>query len=206
MSADHSSPAIDAKALETATDIHVFDKKGGKVRFGDIFNDQKTIVVFIRHFFCGSCMQYVSQLATVRADALEEASTKIIVVGCGDWSLIEGYQSTPQSPRTSSTYDRPASFVENTGFKGDLYANPDRKLYDTLGLVSNLQTTPKGEERRSYLTRSLLSGTLWSIWRGPLKNPLNVGKQGNISQNGGDFVFGPGASCSYSSRMKHTED
>ncbi|KAH9028436.1 hypothetical protein EDB83DRAFT_2422495 [Lactarius deliciosus] len=206
MSADHSSPAIDAKALETATDIHVFDKKGGKVRFGDIFNDQKTIVVFIRHFFCGSCMQYVSQLATVRADALEEASTKIIVVGCGDWSLIEGYQSTPHSPRTSSTYDRPAPFVENTGFKGELYANPDRKLYDTLGLVSNLQTTPKGEERRSYLTRSLLSGTLWSIWRGPLKNPLNLGKQGNISQNGGDFVFGPGASCSYSSRMKHTED
>ncbi|KAH8992980.1 AhpC/TSA antioxidant enzyme-domain-containing protein [Lactarius akahatsu] len=188
MSADHSSPAIDAKALETATDIHVFDKKGGKVRFGDIFNDQKTIVVFIRHFFCGvRCCQYVSQLATVRADALEEASTKIVVVGCGDWSLIEGYQ-------------------KNAGFKGELYANPDRKLYDTLGLVSNLQTTPKGEERRSYLTRSLLSGTLWSIWRGPLKNPLNVGKQGNISQNGGDFVFGPGASCSYSSRMKHTED
>lgn len=187
MSAEQSPPAIDAKALETATDIHVFDKKGGKVRFGDIFNDQKTIVVFIRHFFCGSCLQYVSQLATVRADALEEASTKIIVVGCGDWSLIEGYQ-------------------KNAGFKGELYANPDRKLYETLGLVSNLQTTPKGEERRSYLTRSLLSGTLWSIWRGPLKNPLNVGKQGNISQNGGDFVFGPGASCSYSSRMKHTED
>ncbi|KAH9169110.1 hypothetical protein EDB89DRAFT_2199627 [Lactarius sanguifluus] len=236
MSADQSSPAIDAKALETATDIHVFDKKGGKVRFGDIFNDQKTIVVFIRAYYAtravmrpyihvdpvvyrkgtssvgydaasfSSCMQYVSQLATVRADALEEASTKIVVVGCGDWSLIEGYQSTSQSPRISSTYDRPAPLVENAGFKGELYANPDRKLYDTLGLVSNLQTTPKGEERRSYLTRSLLSGTLWSIWRGPLKNPLNLGKQGNISQNGGDFVFGPGASCSYSSRMKHTED
>ncbi|KAH8997130.1 AhpC/TSA antioxidant enzyme-domain-containing protein [Lactarius hatsudake] len=186
MSAEQSPPAIDAKALETATDIHVFDKKGGKVRFGDIFNDQKTIVVFIRAYYATRAAmrayihQYVSQLAT-------EASTKIVVVGCGDWSLIEGYQ-------------------KNTGFKGELYANPDRKLYDTLGLVSNLQTTPKGEERRSYLTRSLLSGTLWSIWRGPLKNPLNVGKQGNISQNGGDFVFGPGASCSYSSRMKHTED
>jgi len=187
MSAGPSSPAIDARALETATDIHVFNDKGGKVRFGDLFADQKTVVVFVRHFFCGSCLQYVSRLATVRQDALEAAATKIVVVGCGEWSLIENYR-------------------KNTGFKGEVYANPDRKLYDTLGLVSNLQTTPKGEERRSYLTRSLLGGTLWSIWRGPLKNPLHIGKQGNISQNGGDFVFGPGTSCSYSSRMKHTED
>jgi len=187
MSAGQSAPAIDARALETATDIHVFNSKGEKVRFGDVFASQKTVVVFVRHFFCGSCMQYVSQLATVRQDALEAASTKLVIIGCGDWSLIENYQ-------------------KNTGFEGDIYANPDRKLYDTLGLVSNLQATPKGEERRSYLTRSLLSGTLSSIWRGPLKNPSHVGKQGNISQNGGDFVFGPGASCSYSSRMRHTED
>ncbi len=50
MSADQSSPAIDAKALEAATDIHVFDKKGGKVRFGDLFADQKTVVVFVRAY------------------------------------------------------------------------------------------------------------------------------------------------------------
>ncbi len=28
--------------------------------------------------------------------------------------------------------------------------------------------------------------------QGPLKNPLLVGKQGPVSQNGGDFIFGPG--------------
>ncbi|KAF8263793.1 AhpC/TSA antioxidant enzyme-domain-containing protein [Lactarius quietus] len=188
MSASQSSPAIDARALEAATAIQVFNSKGEKVRFGDVFANQKTIVVFVRHFFCGvRRRQYVTQLATVRHDALEEASTKLVVVGCGNWPLIESYQ-------------------KNTGFKGEFYANPDRKLYDTLGLVSNLHATPKGEVRRSYLTRSLLSGTLRSIWRGPLKNPSHLGKQGNISQNGGDFVFGPGSSCSYSSRMRHTED
>jgi hypothetical protein len=50
MSAGPASPAIDARALETATDIHVFNSKGGKVRFGDVFADQKTIVVFIRAY------------------------------------------------------------------------------------------------------------------------------------------------------------
>ena len=29
---------------------------------------------------------------------------------------------------------------------------------------------------------------------GPLKNPTLMGKQGNLSQLGGDFIFGPGTS------------
>jgi hypothetical protein len=157
------------------------------VPFGDIFADQKTIVVFIRHFFCGSCMQYVSQLTTVREDALKEAPAKMALVGCGDWGLIETYK-------------------KDTEFKGEIYANPDRKLYDSLGLISNLQTTPKDEEKRSYLKRGFLNNTLWSIWRGPFKNPSHIGKQGNISQLGGDFILGPGVTCSYMSRMRHTGD
>jgi hypothetical protein len=31
-----------------------------------------------------------------------------------------------------------------------------------------------------------------SSQRGPLKNPSHIGKQGNISQLGGDFILGPG--------------
>ncbi|KAF8481544.1 hypothetical protein DFH94DRAFT_628877, partial [Russula ochroleuca] len=117
--------------------------------------------------------QYVSQLTTVREDALKEAPAKMALVGCGDWGLIETYK-------------------KDTEFKGEIYANPDRKLYDSLGLISNLQTTPKDEEKRSYLKRGFLNNTLWSIWRGPFKNPSHIGKQGNISQLGGDFILGPG--------------
>ena len=37
---------------------------------------------------------YVAQLATVLSHALEEAKTRIVIVGCGDWQLIENYKST----------------------------------------------------------------------------------------------------------------
>lgn len=50
MSAGHSAPAIDARALETATDISIFNSKGEQVRFGDVFANQKTIVVFVRAY------------------------------------------------------------------------------------------------------------------------------------------------------------
>jgi hypothetical protein len=48
MSTEQSSPTIEATELESAVDIQVFNSDGGIVRFGDIFADQKTIVVFIR--------------------------------------------------------------------------------------------------------------------------------------------------------------
>jgi hypothetical protein len=61
-------------------------------------------------------------------------------------------------------FTRLSAHAEETGFQGEIYANPDRKLYDNLGLISNLQVTTKGEEKRSYLKRGLLNNTLWSIW------------------------------------------
>ena|SRR6266508_1861946 len=33
---------------------------------------------------------------------------------------------------------------------------------------------------------------LMAFQRGPVKNPSLIGKQGNIKQIGGDFIFGPG--------------
>jgi hypothetical protein len=73
MSTEQDPPTIDAKVLETAVDIQVFNSDGGIVRFGEIFANHKTVVVFIRehtnptcpyifsvelclsegHFFCG---------------------------------------------------------------------------------------------------------------------------------------------------------
>jgi hypothetical protein len=48
MSTEQNSPTIEATVLESTVDIQVFNSDGGIVLFGDIFADQKTIVVFIR--------------------------------------------------------------------------------------------------------------------------------------------------------------
>ncbi|KAI0748487.1 AhpC/TSA antioxidant enzyme-domain-containing protein [Daedaleopsis nitida] len=172
--------------VANAAALNVFDASGKEVSFGSLIRDQKTIVVFIRHFFCGTCQQYAMQLASVRKDALEQAGAHLVLIGCGDWKMITNY-------------------CETTGFKGPLYADPSRALYTTFGLVENLDRTPADQEKRSYLGRSLFGNVTRSIWGG-LKNPQFIGKQGNISQLGGDFVFGPGETCTYASRMKHTED
>ncbi|KAM5530209.1 hypothetical protein V8D89_016123 [Ganoderma adspersum] len=173
--------------LATAAALNVYDDTGNELSFGSLIKDQNTIVVFIRHFWCGSCQQYVIQLASVRKEALEQANTRLLIIGCGDWKLIKDYCGL-------------------TDFKGGMYADPSRKLYHTFGLIETLDRTPAGQEKRSYLGKSVIGNVLASIWEGPLKHPQHLGKQGNISQLGGDYIFGPGGTCIYASPMKHTED
>ncbi|KAI0726835.1 AhpC/TSA antioxidant enzyme-domain-containing protein [Fomitopsis betulina] len=183
----HAIPPTGATLAEIANHV-VYDWQGRTADFGALIRDQKTVVAFIRHFFCGSCQQqYVTQLAQVKPESLQQAGVRIVVIGCGEWQLIQNYRET-------------------TGFIGDVYANPSRSLYKALGLVENLQKTPAGQNKRSYLKKGLLSNIFQSIMQGPLKSPLHIGKQGDIQQNGGEFVFGPGETCSFASRMRHTED
>ncbi|KAJ7503047.1 AhpC/TSA antioxidant enzyme-domain-containing protein [Mycena galericulata] len=164
------------------------DVKGEKIVFGSIFAQQKTVVVFIRHFFCGVCQGYVEQLAAVSEAALEKAGTRIVVIGCGEWKPIENY-------------------AEITGFRGPIYANPNRELYFTLGMdIQNLSKTPSGQQKPSYITLGPWTNAWKSIKTGPFKDPSLLGKQGNIAQLGGDFVFGPGNQCSFAHRMQNTED
>ncbi|KIM38278.1 hypothetical protein M413DRAFT_448014 [Hebeloma cylindrosporum] len=178
----------DERTIAEAADLEIFDVNGDRIKFGSIFEKEKTIVVFIRHFFCGSCQLFVEHLAAVPKEALEKAGTQIVVIGCGEYNPI-------------------ASYAETTKFTGPIYADPSVKVYHALGMdVENLKATPANQQRRSYLTVGGLSNALMSIWRGPIKNPSLIGKQGNISQLGGDFIFGPGNTCSLASRMQHTED
>ncbi|KAH9945811.1 AhpC/TSA antioxidant enzyme-domain-containing protein [Epithele typhae] len=177
-----------AETISKAAQVAVFDSEGKEVPFGSLIDgDKKTIVVFIRHFFCGSCKQYTEQLATVREDALKDAGATILLVGCGDWQPIKHYN-------------------ESTGFRGPIYANPGRELYQIFEFMSGLKMTPSGQEKRSYLGRGVLSNVIHSIWDGPLKNPAIATKGGPSAQNGGDFVFGPDQSCIFAHRMEHTED
>ena len=112
---------------------------------------------------------------------------------------------------TISDYARP----ETAKFKGQFFADPTRKLYHALGMdIESLERTPKGQPRPSYISLGPISDIIRSLWvstcfmltvvtsninitiikRGPIKNPSFIGKNGNISQLGGEFIFGPGRS------------
>ncbi|KAI6154227.1 AhpC/TSA antioxidant enzyme-domain-containing protein [Pisolithus tinctorius] len=184
---DNSHSVPDEASLRSAAGTTIFDAKGQPVEFGSLLKEP-VIVVFIRHFFCGSCQQYVMQLSSVRPEALSKANRKVIIVGCGSYEVIAAYKETTSCPFS-------------------IYADPKRELYHALGMtIETLALTPANEKRRSYLQKGFLGNILSSIWSGPLKNPSLIGKQGKISQLGGEFVFDSDITCTFAFRMKHTED
>ncbi|KAL4070316.1 AhpC/TSA antioxidant enzyme-domain-containing protein [Scleroderma citrinum] len=192
---DISRSLPDETSLNSAAGVTIFDSQGQGVEFGSLLRKQPAIVVFIRHFFCGvgamTLQQYVTQLSSTREDALLKANRQIIIVGCGSYEPIVTYKEITSCPFP-------------------IYADPKRELYHALGMTTETLTrTPANEKRRSYLRQGILGNILGSIWSGPLKNPSLIGKQGNISQLGGEFVFNSGKSnltCIFAHRMKHTED
>jgi len=171
--------------IRLASPLKVFDSKGSEVTFGSLFADTRTVIVFIRHFLCGMCHNYVMQLGEIPREVLQEANTSLVIIGCGDWQMLETYK-------------------KNTGFEGRIYADPTRTLYHHFGMIENIAAGGKDEPKASYIGGSF-STIATSIMRA-LRDPIHWGKQGNISQNGGEFIFGPGDTCSLAHRMRNSTD
>ncbi|KAF6749311.1 hypothetical protein DFP72DRAFT_545156 [Ephemerocybe angulata] len=186
-----------AETISAAGELEIYDSGGEKVQFKSLFSDQEVqtvIVVFIRHFFCGACHAYVESLASTSQASLDASNTRIVIIGCGAYEGIVPYRerTLSQSPI--------ASLIS-------IYADPDRKLFHALGMTYlNIDRPPADQPTPAYLGgMSIIRRSLASIYRA-ITNPSMIGWQGNIFQNGGEFVFGPGMNCRFASRMRNPED
>ncbi|KAI0811378.1 AhpC/TSA antioxidant enzyme-domain-containing protein [Xylaria sp. FL0064] len=167
------SPQV-LKAIENYT---VFDHAGKTHPFKSLYSGhnvaRRILVIFVRHFFCGNCQEYLRTLsASITPEALLglPVSTFIAVVGCGAHELIDHY-------------------VKETGCPFPVYADPTRRLYRELGMT---RTFSLGS-RPAYLGDKTVAHTVVSgIVQGlkQVKTGL-VTKMGDQRQVGGEFLFEP---------------
>jgi len=177
------------ETMKVASSIIIRDAKGNKIPFGSIYEYQKSIVVFVRTFMCAHCRGYARQLSLIPSQALDTSGTKIVLIGCGHWSAISAYR-------------------EQTSFAGPIYADPTRQLHEALGMTAHSVTgAPRGERPPSYSPRHARRTQLNYLITSTIVHPLLTltWKHGNISQLGGEFIFGPGQKCSFAHRMEHKE-
>ncbi|KAJ4406936.1 hypothetical protein N0V82_010037 [Gnomoniopsis sp. IMI 355080] len=157
-------------------DYIVLDRHGKTHTFKSLYTGRnvarRVLIIFVRHFFCGNCQEYLRSLsASINAEALLglPISTFIAVIGCGDPALIDMYASETDCPYP-------------------IYADPTRKLYQELGMVKTLALG----QRPAYMNKSLLKSSLDSIVQGvkQIKSGLAI-KGGDQRQIGGEFLFEP---------------
>ncbi|KAL4928109.1 peroxiredoxin-like family protein [Aspergillus undulatus] len=149
----------------------LLDRDGKELLFRDIINGpdapDRTLVIFVRHFFCGSCQEYLQRLCAAIPPEKLPASTSIAVVGCGDPSLIPYYAA-------------------ETGCPYPMYCDPTRGLYDALGMINTWDVGPQPSYISKSVPRLALEGIytgLSHLWSG------KTFKAGPGKQQGGEFLF-----------------
>ncbi|KAJ6440259.1 fmHP [Purpureocillium lavendulum] len=154
----------------------VLDRHGKTHTFQSLYSGRnvarRVLVVFVRHFFCGNCQEYLRSLSeSIKPEALLRLpiSTFVVVVGCGDPALIDMY-------------------VEATACPFPVYTDPTRSLFDELGMVKTLALG----EKPAYMKRSMLRTMAEGISQGLRSIPRGLAlKSGDQRQVGGEFLFEP---------------
>ncbi|XP_004288275.1 PREDICTED: thioredoxin-like protein AAED1, chloroplastic [Fragaria vesca subsp. vesca] len=153
---------------EVLGEVGIFTAAGDSVLFNDLLDHNEGIVVvaLLRHFGCVCCWELASALKEAKA-RFDSAGVKLIAVGVG-------------------TPDKARILAERLPFPMDsLYADPDRKAYDVLGLYFGLGRTffnpasAKVFSRFEALQKALTNYTIKAT-------PDDIN---SVLQQGGMFVF-----------------
>ena len=194
--------------LRRAASHLVIAESGVRVTFGSLFAEQRTIVIFIRHFWCPLCQDYMSSVrSVVRPDVLRSpdalgaesgSAAKLVVISNGSHGMISKYKQIFRMPF-------------------EMYTDPTLAVYNTLGMARGREgdhptcssatcgVSPQesaGSEKQKkkggkicnggYVKHGTMGGIVMVLVRA-----IKVGmplweKGGDVAQLGGEFVFGPG--------------
>jgi len=100
------------RRLMEASTLFLTDENGDQVSFGDMFpqspqpssdhTDQpvpRTVVFFIRTFWCGQCQDYMfASMSQLDPVAIEKAGIRVIVISNGSWKIIKSYKKLFKCP------------------------------------------------------------------------------------------------------------
>jgi len=79
--------------LQQAANLPIIGQDGEPILFGSLFRDQKTVICFLRHFWCPLCQDYMySVMREVDPIALDRAGVKLAIIGHGSPAMIRSYR------------------------------------------------------------------------------------------------------------------
>ncbi|XP_051633357.1 peroxiredoxin-like 2C isoform X1 [Manacus candei] len=167
-----------AELRDEAARCPVLDRDGRSVPFQALYGDRKAIVVFVRNFLCYTCKEYVEDLAKVPKAFLQEANVRLIVIG-------------------QSSYHHIKPFCSLTGYTHEMYVDPQREIYKTLGMKRGEGNNISDNNiwwfclvRSPHVKSNTLLGSIRSIWRAMTGPAFDF--QGDPAQQGGALIIGPG--------------
>ncbi|XP_056274201.1 peroxiredoxin-like 2C isoform X2 [Pseudoliparis swirei] len=121
---DFGTASVDFR-LEDVEDCLIYDRHGVPVPFKKLYQERKSVIIFVRNFLCYSCKEYVEDLSKIPREALEDADIRLVVIG-------------------QSAHRHIQPFCSLTGYPYELYVDPDRCIYQKLGMKREETYTDSG--------------------------------------------------------------
>ncbi|KAL6338951.1 hypothetical protein AAG906_024102 [Vitis piasezkii] len=166
--ASSSSSDFTSTIGEILGEVSIFTASGEPVLFKDLWDQEEgmAVVALLRHFGCPCCWDLASALKESK-ERFDSAGVKLIAVGVG-------------------TPDKARILAERLPFPLDcLYADPDRKAYDVLGLYYGFGRTFFNPASAKVLLR-------FEALQKAVKNytiKATPDDKSSVLQQGGMFVF-----------------
>ncbi|XP_053726939.1 peroxiredoxin-like 2C isoform X1 [Synchiropus splendidus] len=188
-------------SLQDVDDCFIYDRHGTSVAFKKLYENRKSIIIFLRSFLCYTCKEYVDDLSKIPRDVLEEAGVTLVLIGQSAYHHIEPFSSL-------------------TGCPYEIFVDPERCIYRKLGMKTEEEFTMSGTMLNEFTPSSNIApkhhhavnivllhvwpahtsphvksgiflGQMKSIWRAMTSPAFDF--QGDLHQQGGAIIAGPGS-------------
>lgn len=113
--------SVGGDTVDLLDTVKVIDLNGNEIPISDLWKDRKAVVAFARHFGCVLCRIRAAYLEA-KKDVMDASGVALVLIGPG-------------------SIDQAKTFVEQTKFKGEVYADPNHSSYEALRFVSGVSTT-----------------------------------------------------------------
>ncbi|XP_047447444.1 peroxiredoxin-like 2C [Mugil cephalus] len=162
--------------LKDVEDCLIYDGRGVPIPFKTLYQDRKSVIVFVRNFLCYSCKEYVDDLSKIPREALQDADIRLVVIGQSAHHHIEPFRKL-------------------TGYPYEIYVDPERCIYQKLGMKRG-ETFSESAQPSPHVKSGVVVGQLKSIWRAMSSPAFDF--QGDLHQQGGAIIIGPGSQVHFS--------
>ncbi|MFS7973648.1 putative peroxiredoxin-like 2A/B/C, Thioredoxin-like superfamily [Helianthus anomalus] len=165
-----STATFSPEVTDLLGEINIFTASGDSVAFNDLWDQSEgiAVVALLRHFGCPCCWELASTLKESKA-RFEAAGVKLIAIGIGE----------PKKARI---------LAERLPFPLDsLYADPERKAYNLLGLYYGIGRTFFNPASAKVLSRSRFEALKKAVENYTLE--ATPDDTASVLQQGGMFVF-----------------
>ncbi|XP_077418022.1 peroxiredoxin-like 2C [Vanacampus margaritifer] len=162
--------------LQDVEDCFIYDRHGTPLPFKCLYQDRKSIIIFVRNFLCYSCKEYVDDLSKIHKEVLEDAEVSLVVIG-------------------QSAHHHIQPFCTLTGYTHEIYVDPERIIYHKLGMKRE-ETYTISAQPSPHVKSGVFMGQMKSIWRAMTCPAFDF--QGDLHQQGGALIAGPGPQVHFS--------